>query len=68
MAQLKEIIGWDDGKDRFDPAEIGWLRHSGPLDRPNFATLNVRYGSYRKLPASVSIVSFRSLLNLTLFS
>lgn len=55
MVQLKEILGWDDMRDRFDAAELGWpSRNAGVLDRPSFAVLNVRYGSYRKLPESVS--------------
>jgi paired amphipathic helix protein Sin3a len=61
MRQLKEIVNWDDRKEREN-----WLQeqqHRGlnrltlgsVLDRRSRADMNVQYGSYRKLPASVSL-------------
>lgn len=57
MAQFKEILGWDERRERYAIAEDIWTRPTGVLDRPSRNQLNLRHGSYRKLPASV-----RSLL------
>ena len=55
MAQFKEILGWDERRERYAAgAEDVWTRPTGVLDRPTRNQLNIRYGSYRKLPASVS--------------
>jgi paired amphipathic helix protein Sin3a len=66
MVQFKDILGWDDSKDRVDAAEISWTRKGGVLDRPTVAALSVRYGSYRKLPASVGRPLYLSSVNLCL--
>ncbi|KAI0341407.1 hypothetical protein BDW22DRAFT_1430067 [Trametopsis cervina] len=50
MAQFKEILGWDERRERYAGAEDVWTRPTGVLDRPNRNQLNMRYGSYRKLP------------------
>ncbi|KII91290.1 hypothetical protein PLICRDRAFT_105502 [Plicaturopsis crispa FD-325 SS-3] len=61
MRQFKEILGWDDRRERESwmaeqhPAPDGWMRQKiggGILDRPSRAELSARYGSYRKLPES----------------
>jgi paired amphipathic helix protein Sin3a len=77
MRQWREILGWDDSRER-----ESWLRESqemeltawarGPgsvvagvvLERPGRKDLSVRYGSYRKLSSSVPFPLFpaRSLL------
>lgn len=54
MAQFREILGWDERRERYAGAEDVWSRPIGVLDRPTRNQLNLRYGSYRKLPASVS--------------
>ncbi|THG98894.1 hypothetical protein EW026_g3370 [Hermanssonia centrifuga] len=51
MVQFKEILGWDDRRERYAGAEDVWTRPTGVLDRPSRNQLNLRYGSYRKLPA-----------------
>lgn len=73
MRQWREILGWDEKRERENwlresqEAELtAWARGPGSavagvvLDRPGRKDLNVRYGSYRKLPTSVS--SYFSLL------
>lgn len=57
--QLKEILGWDERRERFAGSEEVWTRPTGVLDRPSRNHLNIRYGSYRKLPANVSRVASR---------
>jgi paired amphipathic helix protein Sin3a len=68
MRAWREILGWDDRREReswlreVEEVELGaWAR--GPaggvvagvvLERPGRKDLSVRYGSYRKLPSSVS--------------
>lgn len=54
MAQFREILGWDERRERQVAVEDVWTRPVGVLDRPSHHQLNIRYGSYRKLPASVS--------------
>lgn len=61
LKQFKEIVGWDERKEREhfmaeQQMQHGWARPTiaGVPDRPSRADLNVKYGSYRKLPASVS--------------
>jgi paired amphipathic helix protein Sin3a len=60
MRQFKDILGWDEKKER----EV-WLREqqSGGVARPVSGTVSdrrsradktIQYGSYRRLPASVS--------------
>ena len=60
MYQLKEILGWDEAQDKAALArerEEGLMpgRPLGVLDRPSKEELNIRHGSYRRLPADVSI-------------
>jgi paired amphipathic helix protein Sin3a len=68
MRQWREILAWDETKERaWEMAESegimvgseasGMLFRRGVLNRPSRAELIMRYGSYRKLPASVSLVS-----------
>jgi paired amphipathic helix protein Sin3a len=64
MSQFKEILGWDESKERESwlleqQQQHGWSRPSqvSVLDRPTRAELNLKYGSYRRLPASVSVAS-----------
>jgi paired amphipathic helix protein Sin3a len=68
MRQWREILAWDETKERaWEMAESegimvgseasGMLFRRGVLNRPSGAELIVRYGSYRKLPASVGLVS-----------
>ena len=54
LAQFKEILGFDERRERFAGTEDVWTRPMGVLDRPNRDRLHERYGSYRKLPANVS--------------
>lgn len=54
LAQFKDILGWDERRERYAGAEDVWTRPTGALDRPSRNQLNLRHGSYRKLPASVS--------------
>lgn len=64
MVQFKEILGWDEAMERSAIAkerEELYLPPGRPLsilDRPCREELNIRYGSYRRLPADVRI-SFR---------
>ena len=61
MMQFKEILGWDESMER---AAIAREREEGllpgrpmlPLDRPSREELNIRHGSYRRLPADVRAV------------
>ncbi|KAG5651812.1 hypothetical protein H0H81_007335 [Sphagnurus paluster] len=59
MKQFKSILGWDERRERdsFDDAhsqQSSWARPSvvGLVNRPTQSDLNVKYGSYRRLPAS----------------
>lgn len=66
--QFREIVGWDEGAERREmeremaamEAAMGGSSSGGGrmiiggLDRPSKEELNVRYGSYRRLPADVS--------------
>lgn len=54
LTQFKEILGFDERRERFAGTEDVWTRPMGVLDRPNREKLYERYGSYRKLPANVS--------------
>ena len=54
MAQFKEILGFDERREKFAGTEDVWTRPTGVLDRPSRNQLNERYGSYRALPAHVS--------------
>ena len=69
MRQWRDILGWDDRREReswlreVQEGELGvWAKGGGVggvvagvvLERPGRKDLSVRYGSYRKLPASVS--------------
>lgn len=59
MKQFKDILGWDERRERESWAAEGQglgrvVGGAGVLDRPSRAELNLRYGSYRKLPAGVS--------------
>ncbi|KAG5641578.1 hypothetical protein DXG03_004691 [Asterophora parasitica] len=61
LKQFKGILGWDERKEResnerdihVQPAQ-SWTRPSviGLVNRPTQADLNVKYGSYRRLPAA----------------
>ncbi|KAH9932297.1 uncharacterized protein B0H18DRAFT_987465 [Fomitopsis serialis] len=50
MAQFMEILGWDEMRDRIAVADDVWTRPMVALERPSRNQLNIRYGSYRKLP------------------
>ncbi|PCH44684.1 hypothetical protein WOLCODRAFT_123950 [Wolfiporia cocos MD-104 SS10] len=50
MAQFREILGWDERRDRIAVADDVWTRPMVALDRPSRNQLNLRYGSYRRLP------------------
>ncbi|TFY59719.1 hypothetical protein EVJ58_g5599 [Rhodofomes roseus] len=50
MAQFMEILGWDEMRDRVAVADDVWTRPMVALERPSRNQLNIRYGSYRKLP------------------
>ncbi|KAI0062716.1 hypothetical protein BV25DRAFT_1803353 [Artomyces pyxidatus] len=56
MVQFKEILGWDEGLERAALArerEEAFLPPGRPmtiLDRPSKEELNIRHGSYRRLP------------------
>ncbi|EKM56381.1 uncharacterized protein PHACADRAFT_172101 [Phanerochaete carnosa HHB-10118-sp] len=52
MAQFREILGWDDRRERYAGSEDVWTRPTGVLDRPSRNQLSLRHGSYRKLPGS----------------
>jgi paired amphipathic helix protein Sin3a len=58
LKQFKDILGWDERRERESWAAEGQglgkvVGGAGVMDRPSRAELNVRDGSYRKLPASV---------------
>ncbi|KAF8880058.1 histone deacetylase complex, SIN3 component [Infundibulicybe gibba] len=62
--QFKEILGWDDRKDREyhineQFQQHGWTRPvlAGVQMKPGRVDLNVQYGSYRKLPQSEASVT-----------
>lgn len=68
MRQWREILGWDDRREKENwlresqEVELSqWARGRGSavagvvLERPGRKDLSVRYGSYRKLPPSVSL-------------
>ena len=61
MAQFKEILGWDERRERYAGAEDVWTRPTGVLDRPSRNQLNMRSGSYRKLPEAVSVLDLMLL-------
>ena len=61
MKQFKNILGWNERKEReaFEAeqqTQFGWTRPAigGVIDRPSHVELTMKYGSYRRLPASVS--------------
>lgn len=66
MRQFRNILGWDEKKQLESwsverQTQYEWTRPlvvagGVGLDRPTRADLNVKYGSYRKLPASVSTI------------
>jgi hypothetical protein len=59
MAQFKEILGWDEAMERSALAKEHEELYQPPgrpltiLDCPSREELNIRYGSYRRLPADV---------------
>ena len=59
MAQFKEILGWDEAMERSALSKEREELYQPPgrpltiLDRPSREELNIRYGSYRRLPADV---------------
>lgn len=56
MAQFKEILGYDERKERaggVSGLDDVWTRPTGVLDRPSRNQLHERFGSYRKLPVQV---------------
>jgi paired amphipathic helix protein Sin3a len=62
MKQFKDILGWNEMKEREHflaerQVPNGWTQPivSGLRERPGRADLKVQYGSYRKLPESVSL-------------
>jgi paired amphipathic helix protein Sin3a len=67
MAQFKEILGWDEAMERSALAKEREELYQPPgrpltiLDRPSREELNIRYGSYRRLPADVSPCRLASL-------
>ncbi|KAJ7598545.1 histone deacetylase complex, SIN3 component [Mycena floridula] len=59
LRQFKDILGWDEKKERESwlleqQAQFGWSRPTiaGFHDRPTRADMSTKYGSYRKLPAN----------------
>ena len=68
MAQFKEILGWDEAMERSALAKEREELYQPPgrpltiLDRPSREELNIRYGSYRRVPADVCcrLVSLQS--------
>lgn len=68
MAQFKDILGWDEQREQAIAADDVWTRPTGVLDRPSRNQLNLRYGSYRKLPISVRFLSMHTYLCLTLYT
>lgn len=65
MVQFREILGWDDRRDRYAGSEDVWTRPTGVLDRPSRNQLSLRHGSYRKLPVTVRAFSHLDPLMLT---
>lgn len=67
MAQFKEILGWDEAMERSALAKEREELYQPPgrpltiLDRPSREELNIRYGSYRRLPADVRLSRLASL-------
>jgi paired amphipathic helix protein Sin3a len=67
MAQFKEILGWDEAVERSALAKEREELYQPPvrpltiLDRPSREELNIRYGSYRRLPADVRACRLVSL-------
>lgn len=67
MAQFKEILGWDEAMERSALAKEREELYQPPgrpltiLDRPSREELNIRYGSYRRVPADVCSCRFVSL-------
>ncbi|KAG6837451.1 hypothetical protein H0H93_008994 [Arthromyces matolae] len=61
LNQLKRILGWNERKDRetFEPEQQTWTRPTviTLANRPTQAELNMKYGSYRRLPSSAVNVS-----------
>jgi histone deacetylase complex regulatory component SIN3 len=63
MRQFKEILGWDEKKEKeawmHEQQQKGLTRPSlgNVLDRRSRADMNVQYGSYRRLPGNVSFFS-----------
>ncbi|KAH8101975.1 hypothetical protein BXZ70DRAFT_932719 [Cristinia sonorae] len=51
LAQFKEILGFDERRERFAQTEDIWTRPTGVLERPSRNQLQEMYGSYRSLPA-----------------
>jgi paired amphipathic helix protein Sin3a len=63
MKQFKDILGWNEMKEREHilaerHSPNGWTRPivAGLRELPGRADLKVQYGSYRKLPESVSLL------------
>ncbi|CAL1708555.1 unnamed protein product [Somion occarium] len=56
LAQFKDILGFDERRERFAGTEDVWTRPMGVLDRPNRQRLCNQDGSYRKLPPNESLV------------
>jgi paired amphipathic helix protein Sin3a len=60
MEQWREVLGWGESEERaaaqreHDEAFLPPGRPMPVLDRPSKEELNIRYGSYRRLPAEVS--------------
>lgn len=61
MKQFRDILGWSEMKEREHflaerQSPNGWTRPiiAGLREMPGRADLKVQYGSYRKLPESVS--------------
>ncbi|KZT66663.1 hypothetical protein DAEQUDRAFT_730074 [Daedalea quercina L-15889] len=48
--RFMEILGWDEMRDGIAVADDVWTRPMVALERPSRNQLNIRYGSYRKLP------------------
>lgn len=67
MAQFMEILGWDAMRDQVAVADDVWTRPMVALERPSRNQLNIRYGSYRKLPQSVSVLADWAEVRLTRF-
>jgi Sin3 family co-repressor len=67
MAQFKEILGWDEAMERSALAKEREELYQPPgrpltiLGRPSREELNIRYGSYRRLPADVRACRLVSL-------